>query len=108
MHSRIVEINLLNLLDGSPHEVPIQKVLLLDVDPGDQYITSHQVSSSRVALWIQSFRSAVVKKHKELVVWDWRTGEMVCCFDFFFQAGVSSKAPTRCFGARTMTRASAT
>ena len=89
----VIDVHLLDLLDGSPHEVPVQKVLPLDLGCSNKVTTYPRVSNSRIALLINFFSSAVVKEHKELVVWNWRTGEMVCCFVCFFAGGPHLNLP---------------
>jgi hypothetical protein len=75
---RFVNVRLLNLLDGSPHEVPLRKVLSLDL-PHNLTAPSigSQISSSRIALMIEPTSFAVARLCKKIVAWDWRTGEVV-------------------------------
>ena len=40
-------------------------------------MTSQRMRSSKIALVIEYFSHAVRKRRKELIVWDWRTGESV-------------------------------
>ena len=73
-----INIHLLNLLDGSPHEVPLQKVITLDsghyLNP---LVANTQISGSRVALLIETLSSTLERYDRELVAWDWKTGEVV-------------------------------
>ena len=91
--SSSINIHLLNLLNGSPHEVPRKKVLPLDLGKnGGASVTSMQISSSRIALVVDFWKHNVVEQHKELIVWDWRTGNMVGDL-FFCRRLVLAKAP---------------
>ena len=87
MPCRFMKIHLLNLLDGSPHEVPLFKALPLDLG---EYIRAKfmtfQISSSMIALVFRFFSSAVAKVFRELIVWNWRTGEVVGFFFFSQEA----------------------
>ena len=86
MFCSLINIHLLSLMDGSPHEVPLQKVLSLGLGRySSNVMTSQRIGSSKIALVVEFFSHAVKKRHKELIVWDWRTGEKVR--DFFSQGG---------------------
>ena len=104
MFCSLINIHLLSLLDGSPHEVPLQKVLSLGLGRySSNVMTSQRIGSSTIALVVEFFSHAVKKRHKELIVWDWRTGEKVR--EFFFAGGVVlAKPPPRFSGARTTTQ----
>ena len=81
MLRRFIKIHLLSLLDGSPHEVPLQKVLLLNLEHDDTNTTTSQaISRSRIALAVEYTSYSAAIRRKELIVWDWRTGEVVSGF----------------------------
>ena len=83
---RFIKIHLLSLLDGSPHEVPLQKVLRLNLEHDDADTTTSQaISRSRIALAVECTSYSAAVRRKELIVWDWRTGEVVS--SFFSAAG---------------------
>lgn len=75
---RFLRVHLFNLLDGLPHEVPLRKVLPLDWDHhGGCFVTAQRINGSRIALVVEFVGDAEVEDRKELVAWDWRTGELV-------------------------------
>jgi len=76
---RCINVHLLSLLDGTPHEVPQQKVLELDLecDGFHNWIIDKKISESRIAIMVESL-SLVTERYSEvLIVWDWRTGKVV-------------------------------
>ena len=76
---RFINVHLLNLLDGSPHEIPLKRVLTLNwEDYRHLSVKKVEISGSRIALIIGATSSPVARRnHWELVVWDWKTGEVV-------------------------------
>ena len=77
MLCRFLNAHLVNLLDGQPHEVSLRKVLPLNLGHHDDcLVTASEIDGSRIALVIE-FASVVEAENHELIVWDWRTGEMV-------------------------------
>lgn len=80
---RSTNIHLFNLLDGSPHEVPLQKVLSLNSGYGFPLRALQQISGCRIALVAQTmdYREEL---NTTLIAWDWRTGAVV---SFCFFAG---------------------
>lgn len=90
MLCRSVNIHLLNLLDGSPHEVPLRKVLQLDLEHHDGALANPEVSSSRIALAVTFLGTGNGEGHKELVVWDWRVGEVVSVLLFCWMSILTS------------------
>lgn len=80
MFFRFINVHLLNLLDGLPHEVPLYKVLSLDCGRYHQHsLAARDINGSRIALVVK-FDSPVA--HVKFIVWDWRTGEVVSAFPF--------------------------
>jgi len=80
LHS-FVNIRLLNLLNGLPHEIPSHKIITLGL--GDWYnprAISSQISGSRIALLIAASNPSTLTFHTELVIWDWKTGGIVSDF----------------------------
>ena len=79
-----IKIHLLNLLDGSPHEAPLRKVIALDsgYDHGPRVINP-QISSSRIALLVEPSSFTMERNDRELIVLDWKTGELV--IDLYLQ-----------------------
>lgn len=76
-----MNIHLLNLSDGSPHEKPLQKVITLDLGHfRGPLVTDMQISGSRIALVIEVSSFTMTRHHRELIVWDWRTGGVVSDF----------------------------
>jgi hypothetical protein len=75
---RFVKIHLLDLTDGSPHEIPLKKVLPLDLGHyrGPRVIDT-QISDSRIALVVEVSSFTMARSRKELIAWDWKTGEVV-------------------------------
>ena len=76
---RCINVHLLNLLDGTPHEVPQQKVLKLDLgyDGFDYRIIDNRISECRIAIVVESLDFITGRYSKVLIVWDWRTGKAV-------------------------------
>jgi len=69
-----INIHLLNSIDGSPHQVPLQKVIKLNLGRHrDPRAVSMCISGSRVALLFDT----AMKRRRKLIVWDWRTGNAV-------------------------------
>ena len=82
MLCRNVNIHLLNLLDASPHKLPICKVLSLSLELVDGLLVmAKHISSSRVVLVIESV--GLAERYTKLIAWDWRTGEVVGAFFCF-------------------------
>ena len=76
-----VNIHLLSLLDGSPHELPLQKVIALDLRGyRNPMVINTQISCSRIALLIEHSGLTADGTNRQLVAWDWKTGEVVCNF----------------------------
>ena len=85
---RFVNVHLLNLLDGSPHEVPLRKVLSLEFGHYRGALgTDQQISGSRIALVVEFQDLILLVPHKELIVWNWRTGEVVSRYLSFMKTG---------------------
>lgn len=83
MLCRFINVHLLNLLDGSPHKVPLQKILTLDLGHFRGFlVTSREIGGSRIALVVDLSSFTRAKHHKELIIWDWKTGEVVNVFLF--------------------------
>ena len=79
---RFINIHLLNLLDGSPHELPLRKVLSLNLEAGDGHlVVDKQISGSRIAFVIEHHN--LTGRCTTLIAWDWRTGEAVTVFYCF-------------------------
>ena len=79
---RCINVHLLSLLDGTPHEVPRQKVLVLGLgcDGFNHWIIDKQISESRIAIVVES-SSLITERYSEvLIVWYWRTGKVVSKF----------------------------
>lgn len=73
-----INVRLFSLLDGSPHEIPLKKVLPLHLmDSRGARVLDLQISGSRLALAIDVSSSTMKRNHKELIAWDWRTGKVV-------------------------------
>jgi len=73
-----INIHLLNLLDGSPHEVPLQKVIALDLGHyRSPRVIDMQISDSRIALAIGASSFTAVRQDIELIAWEWKTGRVV-------------------------------
>ena len=82
---RFINVHLLNLLDGRPHEVPIRKVLSQNWGHnGDCLVTSSQISGSKIALLVKfvGVAEAEAESLKELIAWDWKTGQVVSALFF--------------------------
>jgi len=80
---RVIRVHLLSILDGSPHEVPVQKVITLDLgDYCHLWTTSRQINGDKIVLIIglEFPGSESVSYRRELIVWDWRTGGLVSNF----------------------------
>ena len=77
----ILNIRLLNLLNGSPHELPSQKVIQLDLEHYYRLrVMNRHISSSRIALIIEALNHITSRLHRELIVWNWETGGVVSNF----------------------------
>lgn len=71
-----INVHLLDLLDGSPHKVPLKKVIPLDVEPHQRpVVTICRANDSRIALVVKYMGPP--GGHTRLVVLDWRMGEVV-------------------------------
>jgi len=104
-----VNIRLLNLLNGSPHEVPSQKVIVLDLGYCyDPRVINTRIGGSRIALIIETSDPATMELCRELIVRDWKTGGVVSVFSLWETDVDQNFNPLRCFGARAMTLLSAT
>jgi len=80
LHS-FVNIRLLNLLNGSPHEIPFHKIIGLDLGHFyDPRVISSRIRGSRIALIIEASNPTTLELHRELIIWDWKTGGMVSDF----------------------------
>jgi len=82
---RCINVHLLSLLDGAPHEVPRQKVLKLDLEysrfDGSRYqIIDKRISECRIAIAVEYSNLRTGRYIKVLIVWDWRTGKAVSKF----------------------------
>ena len=78
---RSINVHLLNLLDGSPHEVPLQGLIALDVgNYHKRRVVDEQISDSRIALVIEASSFTMARRRMELIAWDWKTGEVVSDF----------------------------
>jgi hypothetical protein len=68
---RTLNVRLLNLLDGSPHELPLHKVLSLNWRHHDAcQVDSWGISGNRIALLVESVGFIEREGRRELVVWD--------------------------------------
>jgi hypothetical protein len=86
---RFINVHLLDLLDGSPHKIPLMQVLQLNSGDSQTQTTviNAQISGSRIALVVDFALSCFDEEcPKVLIVWDWRTGEVVGVF--FFVGGL--------------------
>ena len=78
---RSINVHLLNLLDGSPHEVPLQGLIALDLGYyRNRRVIDTQISDSRIALVIEASSFTMARRRTELIAWDWKTGEVVSDF----------------------------
>jgi hypothetical protein len=79
---RFINVHLLNLLDGTPHELPPQKVLRLDLghEAHEYRITEKKISESRIAIAAQFSTEIAGGYSTVLISWDWRTGKVVSNF----------------------------
>lgn len=85
---RFVNVHLLNLQDGSPHQVPLRKVLSLEFEHYRGPLgTAHRISGSRIALGVEFQDFTPLMPRKELIVWNWRTGEVVNRSPSFSETG---------------------
>ena len=76
-----VNIHLLSILDGSPHEAPLKKVITLDLGHyRDHLVISAHISGSRIALLIDAASLTAKGYDRDLIAWDWKTGEVVSDF----------------------------
>jgi hypothetical protein len=73
------DIHLFSLLDGSPHEIPLKKVIPLNLERHYRIrrVNHLQISGSRIALIIETSKITMARNHKKLIVLDWKTGEAV-------------------------------
>ena len=83
-----MNIHLLSLLDGTPHEEPQQKVLKLGLGrDGYNYgywFTHVQINESRIAVVVQSSPGMTMGYRRDgLIAWDWRTGNVVRNFSLW-------------------------
>ena len=109
MLRRFIKIHLLSLLDGSPHEVPPQKVLLLSLGHDDADTTTSQaISRSRIALAVECTSYSAAIRRKELIIWDWRTGKVVSGFFQYGRGVFLAKSPPRYPDALAVTQVSVT
>ena len=61
--------------------MPLQKVVALDLGHYRQYrVIDTQISGSMVALIIEVSSFTMARRHMELIVWDWKAGEVVSDF----------------------------
>lgn len=76
---RCINVHLLSLLDGTPHKVPRQTVLELDLecDGFHHSIIDKKISESRIAIVVESLSLITGEYSEVLIVWDWRAGKMV-------------------------------
>ena len=74
---RFMNVHLLDLLDGSPHKTPLKKVLQLNLGQNRGFLLNAQIGSSRIALVVGFLGSNQEGSRRELIAWDWRTGEVV-------------------------------
>ena len=75
---RFMNVHLFDLLDGSPHKVPFTKVLSLNAGPSHSPgVIATQISDSRIALVVQSADFTEAESCVKVIVWDWKTGEVV-------------------------------
>ena len=101
-----INIHLLSLLDGSPHEVPLQKVIPLDLGHyRNPRAIDMQISDSRIALVIEVSSFTMARQDIELIAWEWKTGEVVNGLSLWY-ASFNSPQPRR-LTTRVMTRISA-
>lgn len=82
-----MNIHLLSLLDGTPHEAPRQKVLKLDLGRDRDYghgFTHKRINESRMAIVVHPpFEIPMRYRRDGLIAWDWRTGEVVSNFSLW-------------------------
>jgi hypothetical protein len=75
---RFANIHLLNITDGLPHEIPLKKVLPLDLwHHRSTRVIGTQISDSRIALLIDASNFTMARSRIVLIAWDWKTGEVV-------------------------------
>lgn len=102
---RFINIHLLNLRDGSPHKIPLKKVLQLNTGNCRGFLLNAQIGDSRIAL-VVGFLRPNDESRRELIAWDWRTGEVVGR-SFFHRTHIIIQLQPRYSNTRTMTRVSA-
>ena len=75
---RFVNIHLLSLTDGSPHGIPLKEVIPLELGRyRNPRVIDIQISGSRIALAVEASSHRMARYRKELIAWDWKTGEVV-------------------------------
>ena len=90
-----IKIHLLDLLDGSPHKIPVKKNLSINFTPHySPYVSALKISRSRIALVVASPGYREAGHATQLIVWDWREGEVVCSI-FFHVRPVLTQPPPR-------------
>jgi len=71
-------LHLLSLADGSPHELPLQKVITSDlVCCPNPRVVDIQIGGSLIALVTETSGFTMMSRHMPLIVWEWKTGEVV-------------------------------
>jgi len=77
-------LHLLSLADGSPHELPLQKVITLDlVYYRNPRVVDMEISGSLIALVTEASNFTTVRRDTSLIVWEWKTGEVVRDFSLW-------------------------
>jgi hypothetical protein len=72
-------IHLFSLLDGSPHKIPLKRVIPLNLEQHHFIRQVHhmQISGSRIAFIIETSNLMMTRYHKKLIALDWKTGQAV-------------------------------
>jgi hypothetical protein len=72
------QIRLLNAKDGSPHHLPLNNVIswVADMNGEGVNVSCTNMTASRLMIFVSTFAGNI------LIVWDWRTGQIVRVIDF--------------------------
>jgi len=80
LHS-FIDIRLVDLLNGWPHEMPSQKIITVGLCHSYYpRVVNSQISGSRIALIIEAVNPTPSDLRRELIVWDWKTWGVVSDF----------------------------
>lgn len=105
MLGRFIDIHLLNLMNGSPHELPLRKVLRLGWGyPSGYLLPVMEINRTTLALLAEVTTKG--ERRTKLVAWDWRTGKIVCLL-LSYGRPAATNPRARCFNTRVTIRVSA-